>query len=149
MSREILPNCVLLPLQLIGDDRGSLIALEGGANVPFDIARVYFLFATNLGAERGFHAHRALNQLAVCVHGSCTILVDNGSERRDVRLSRPDEGLRLGSMIWREMRDFSPDCVLMVLADAPYSEADYIRDYDEFLALVGSTEARQPRRAAG
>jgi dTDP-4-dehydrorhamnose 3,5-epimerase-like enzyme len=136
MSVEILPNCALFPLHILGDSRGSLIALEGCREVPFDIARVYYIFATQPGVERGFHAHRELNQVAVCVSGSCTIIVDDGSERREVPLDRPDQALRLGPMIWHEMRDFSPDCVLMVLADAAYDEKDYIRDYDAFLAAA-------------
>jgi hypothetical protein len=74
--------------------------------------------------------------MAVTVAGSCTMLLDDGEQRIEVRLDDPATGLILGSMIWREMFDFSPDCVLMVLADAPYDEADYIRDYNEFIALA-------------
>ncbi|MBV9528970.1 FdtA/QdtA family cupin domain-containing protein [Sphingomonas sp.] len=137
MPVEIFPNCALYPLDVLGDERGSLIAIEGGRDVPFEIARVYYIFGTQPDVERGFHAHRDLNQYAVCVTGSCTVMVDNGSERRTIALGRPDEALRLGPMIWHEMRDFSPDCVLMVLADAHYEEADYIRDYDQFVVAAG------------
>jgi len=140
MPVEILPNCALVSLQVRGDERGSLIAIEGGRHVPFDIARVYYIFGTQPAVERGFHAHRVLDQYAVCLSGSCTIVVDDGRERREVPLSRPDEMLHLGAMIWHEMRDFSPDCVLMVVADAAYDEADYIRDYDQFLAAAGGRE---------
>lgn len=137
MPVEIFPNCALSSLHLRGDERGSLIAVEGGRDVPFDIARVYYIFGTQPGVERGFHAHRALQQYAICLSGSCTVTVDNGSKRRDVALNRPDEMLHLGPMIWHEMRGFSPDCVLMVVADARYDEGDYIRDYNTFLAAAG------------
>ena len=136
MTDDLLTGCRLVPLAVRGDDRGSLVAIEGGRDVPFAIARVYYVYATTPGTERGFHAHRALNQLAVAVAGSCTMLLDDGTKRVDVRLDDPAVGLTMGPMIWREMSDFSPDCVLMVLADAAYDEADYIRDYGEFLALA-------------
>lgn len=136
MTQEILPGCRLVPLAIKGDERGQLVAIEGGRDAPFAIARAYYLFGTRPDAERGFHAHRRLSQLAVPVAGSCTMVLDNGDERREVRLDRPDRALFIGPMIWREMRDFSPDCVLLVLADAPHVEADYIRDYDAFLAAA-------------
>lgn len=136
MTNELPEGCRLIPLDVRGDERGRLVAIEGMSDVPFAIARVYYVYATSLGVTRGLHAHRALNQLAVAVSGSCTMLIDNGAQRAEVRLDDPAVGLGMGPMIWREMSDFSPDCVLMVLADAAYDEADYIRDYDQFLALA-------------
>ena len=138
MTDELLTGCRLVPLAVRGDDRGSLVAIEGGRDVPFAIARVYYVYATTPGVTRGLHAHRALNQLAVAVAGSCTMLLDDGTQRVTVRLDDPAVGLTMGPMIWREMSDFSPDCVLMVLADAAYDEADYIRDYDAFLAYANA-----------
>lgn len=125
-----------VPLTIRGDERGSLIALESGGSVPFDVARVYYIFGTKEGVERGHHAHRALRQLAVAVHGSCTILVDDGDRREEFRLDRPDRGLLIEGLIWRQMADFSSDCVLMVLADKRYDEGDYLRDYAEFRRAV-------------
>ena len=136
---EYLPKgCRLITLALRGDERGRLVAIEENSDVPFAIARVYYVYATTPGTTRGLHAHRALNQLAVAVAGSCTMLLDDGARRVAMRLDDPAAGLTLGPMIWREMSDFSPDCVLMVLADAAYDEADYIRDYDQFLAIAGA-----------
>ncbi|MEA3062951.1 MAG: hypothetical protein QOJ94_2732 [Sphingomonadales bacterium] len=132
----------MLELTPRGDDRGSLIPLEPGREVPFEIKRVYYIFGTAAEAERGFHAHRDLEQLAICVAGACTIVVDDGRARREVRLDRPDKGLLISGLIWREMRDFSSDAVLIVLASKRYDEADYIRRYEDFIAAVG--EARQP-----
>lgn len=140
MTNTLPAGCARVDLAIRGDDRGSLVALEGERNLPFAVARVYYVFGTGLGVSRGFHAHRKLNQLAVAVSGSCTMLVDDGARRTSVPLDRPDRALLLGPMLWREMHDFSPDCVLLVMADTPYDESDYIRDYQAFL--------REVRRAA-
>ena len=136
MSKHGLKACELVSLAVRGDRRGSLIALEGrSAQVPFDIARVYYVFATAPGIERGFHAHHALNQMAIAVSGSCTMHFDDGREKRAVRLDRRDVAVTIPPMVWHEMHDFSADCVLLVLADAAYDEADYIRDYATFIKL--------------
>ncbi|PHV11413.1 sugar 3,4-ketoisomerase [Chitinimonas sp. BJB300] len=129
-------NVKLLPLQKHGDDRGSLIALEEGQNVPFTVRRVYYLFETKEGVRRGFHAHKNLKQLVVAVRGSCRFLLDDGHEQIELVLDNPAQGLLVEAMVWREMYDFSEDCVLMVLADSLYDESDYIRDKAQFLALT-------------
>ncbi len=123
-------------LQMHGDDRGMLIALEEAKNVPFQIRRVYYMFATKPNVRRGFHAHRNLKQLAVAVRGSVCFLLDDGFHTAEVLLDNPAKGLLLDRLIWREMYDFSEDCVLMVVADQLYDASDYIRNYDEFLASV-------------
>ena len=123
-----------------GDDRGQLIALEEHIDIPFEIKRVYYMYDTAEGVRRGFHAHKSLEQILVCIHGSCKILLDNGSEKKIVPLEKPYEGLYISNDMWREMYDFSPDAVLMVLASQVYDEADYIRDYDEFLKFVEAKE---------
>ena len=122
-----------------GDHRGQLIAVEEHKDVPFDIKRVYYMYDTVEGVRRGFHAHRSLEQILICTHGSCKILLDDGSEKAVVDLDDPTKGLYIGNNIWREMFDFSPDAVLMVLASELYDEADYIRNYDEFLKFVGKS----------
>jgi dTDP-4-dehydrorhamnose 3,5-epimerase-like enzyme len=120
----------------LGDDRGSLVALEAHKTVPFDIKRVYYIFGTLSEVSRGFHAHRKLQQVAVCVTGKCRMVLDDGQRRAEVWLDSPTKGLLIGDLVWREMHDFSPDCVLLVLASEHYDETDYIRSYDEFkLAL--------------
>ncbi|MBQ4680461.1 sugar 3,4-ketoisomerase [Aeromonas dhakensis] len=122
----------LIPLQTHGDERGSLVALEEGRNIPFEIKRVYYMFKTNQGVRRGFHAHRTLKQVAIAVRGSCRFLLDDGHERVEILLDNPAQGLLIESFMWREMYDFSDDCVLMVLADQLYDENDYVRDYQVF-----------------
>lgn len=116
-----------------GDSRGQLVAIEEMRDIPFAIRRVYYLFETAEGARRGFHAHKNLKQILVCVSGSCKVLMDNGVEKEVVELSDPSEGLYIANDIWREMFDFSPDAVLLVLASELYDESDYIRCYDDFL----------------
>lgn len=126
----------IFQLQRHGDERGSLISLEDEKNVPFPIRRVYYQFATKPGVRRGLHAHKSLRQMVIAVRGSCRFLLDNGDEKVELLLDNPAQGLLLEGMIWREMYDFSEDCVLMVLADAHYDENDYIRKYDEFIQAV-------------
>jgi len=130
----------LIQLNNLADHRGSLISLEANKNVPFDIKRVYYLFGTKEQIRRGFHAHKNLKQLIVAVHGSCRFVLDDGKERVELTMNSPAIGLVVESNIWREMYDFSPDCVLMVLASEYYDETDYIRDYDDFLKLTQTDE---------
>lgn len=123
-----------------GDDRGMLVALEEFKDIPFEIKRVYYMYDTKEGVHRGFHAHKNLQQILICIHGSCKVLLDNGSEKKIVSLEKPYEGLYVSNNMWREMYDFSPDAVLMVLASEIYKEEDYIRDYDSFLKFIGEGE---------
>lgn len=123
-----------------GDEEGQLVALEQLKNVPFEIRRVYYIYDTIAGIRRGRHAHKNLEQILICVHGSCRVMLDNGHERTDLTLDDPCEGLYISNDIWREMYDFSPDAVLLVLASELYDESDYIRNYDDFLAMVHEKE---------
>ena len=126
----------IINFEIKGDERGSLISLEENKNIPFEIKRVYYIFNTVEGIRRGFHAHKKLKQLLVCVAGSCKILLDDGKSKEEISLDNPSKGLLIESMIWREMFDFSPDCVLMVLANEIYDESDYLRDYQQFLSYL-------------
>jgi len=123
----------LVDFKTLGDERGSLIALEENYNTPFAIKRVYYIFDTKEGVTRGYHAHSNLKQIAIAVKGSCTFVLDNGKRREEIDLDNPNKGLLIEGLIWREMKDFSSDCVLIVLASEHYDENDYIRDYDIFL----------------
>ena len=119
-----------------GDERGQLVALEEFKDIPFQVKRVYYMYDTDKDAVRGKHAHKALEQILICIHGSCKVKLDNGSEVKIVPLEKPYEGLYISNNMWREMYDFSPDAVLLVLASELYDETDYIRDYDQFLKFV-------------
>jgi len=122
----------------LGDDRGSLVALESNKTIPFDIRRVYYIFDTKSGVTRGMHAHKDLSQVLVCVSGKCSVALDNGIEREEFILDSPVKGVFLEGHIWREMWDFSPDCILLVMASELYDEADYIRDYKVFKEIVAA-----------
>lgn len=119
-----------------GDDRGQLVAIEAMKDLPFEIKRVYYIYDTLPNVRRGFHAHRNLQQILVCVHGSCKLHLDNGFDTAEVTLDKPYEGLYISNDMWREMYDFSEGAVLLVLASEYYDEADYIRNYEDFLKMV-------------
>ncbi|EKB20178.1 sugar 3,4-ketoisomerase [Aeromonas veronii] len=126
----------LIDFPALGDDRGALVALESNRHIPFDIKRVYYIYGTSQGVARGFHAHKNLRQVAICLKGSCRFVMDDGKDKQDVILATPDKGLLIDAMQWHEMYDFSEDCVLLVLADQLYDESDYIRVYREFKCLA-------------
>ena len=119
-----------------GDGRGQLVALEQGRELPFEVKRVYYIFDTLKGVRRGYHAHKSLEQILVCVNGSCRILLDDSKEKCNVILDSPCKGILLRNNIWREMYDFTEGAVLVVLASELYDESDYIMDYNEFLKFV-------------
>ena len=129
-------NYKIIQFQKHGDERGQLVALENEKEIPFETKRVYYMFDTLPGVRRGFHAHKKLKQILICTSGSCKIHLDDGKETTEITLDKPYEGLYIESNMWREMYDFSPDAVLMVLASEMYDESDYIRNYDEFLKFI-------------
>lgn len=126
-----------------GDDRGQLVAIEEGIDLPFDVRRVYYIYDTLPGVRRGYHAHRNLQQILVCVCGSCKIHLDDGHETAEVVLDDPTKGLYISNDMWREMYDFIPGTVLLVLASEYYDEKDYIRNYDAFMNMVREKENGQ------
>ena len=126
-------NCKIIDLPKISDPRGNLTFIEGGQHIPFDIQRVYYLYDVPGGAERGGHAHKDLQQLIIAMSGSFDVVLDDGSEKRRVHLNRSYNGLYVCPMIWRELDNFSSGSVCMVLASNKYDEADYYRDYGDFL----------------
>lgn len=129
-------NVVVKEMQLPwhGDERGKLIALEALTDlVPFEVKRVYYIFDTTPGTVRGKHAHKVLKQLLICVSGACTIECEMpDGTKSEHRLDWPDRGLLIEGLVWRQMKEFSKDAVLLVLASEHYDEADYIRDYQVF-----------------
>lgn len=135
---------LLIDLDEHGDERGTLVAIEGNKDVPFDVRRVYYMYGTKSGVYRGGHAHRDLQQFAIAVSGSCRFLLDDGTSKADFMLDRPNRGLLVSAMVWREMVDFSSDCVLLVLANKPYHEDSYIRNYEEFLKSVAERRRSKP-----
>jgi dTDP-4-dehydrorhamnose 3,5-epimerase-like enzyme len=133
---DYLVEVITYNFKIRGDERGSLIAIEENADIPFALKRVYYIFDTQAGVTRGLHAHRTLRQVLVCVHGSCKVRLDDGIGKISVPMDNGSQGLLVDPMIWHEMYDFSSNCVLLVLASDFYDESDYIRDYREFIELL-------------
>jgi len=127
-----------------GDHLGWLIALENERNVPFVVKRVYYIYGSLPGVRRGKHAHHQLRQMAVCLQGSCRFIMDDGRSKQEIVLNRRDCGLMSEPMVWHEMDEFSPDCLLLVLASDLYDVSDYIRNYADFTALVARKPGVQP-----
>lgn len=123
----------IIELPRIHDPRGNLTFIEGNSHVPFDIRRVYYLYDVPGGAERGGHAHKNLSQLIIAMSGSFDVVLDDGTAKRRFHLNRSYQGLYVCPMIWRELDNFSSGSVCMVLASNSYDEADYYRDYDEYI----------------
>ncbi|HZV75518.1 MAG TPA: FdtA/QdtA family cupin domain-containing protein [Conexibacter sp.] len=131
-TREGKTGCRVVELPRIVDPRGNLTPIEGGLQVPFEIARVYYLYDVPGGEGRGGHAHRAFEEFIVAASGSFDIVVDDGTHRERFFLNRSYYGLYLPPMVWRELDNFSSGSVCLVLASQRFDEADYIRDYDAF-----------------
>lgn len=128
-------DCKLIELPRMYDRRGSLTPIYNQEHVPFDIVRTYFLYDVPGGENRGGHAHRELQQLIVSVMGAFDVILDDGREKRTVRLERAYYGLYVPKLIWRELINFSSGANCLVLASLAYDEQEYIRDYNEFLRL--------------
>lgn len=125
-------------------DEALLLFGEAKRHIPFQVKRFYLISNVDKGAIRGLHAHRNLQQVLFCIQGSVTLVLDNGEEREEIRLTKPQEGLFIDHWMWREMKEFSEDAILLVLASEYYTEEDYIRDYGQFLTekkrLSGSVQ---------
>lgn len=136
-------NIQLIKFQQHGDERGMLVSLEDSSEIGFDIKRIYYMYDTKIGVRRGYHAHRHLQQVLICISGKCKIRLDNGIESVEVQLSNPYTGLFVDKMIWHEMYDFDSETVLMSVASHVYDEKDYIRDYQGFVSEVKNRSEHQ------
>ena len=133
-SRKLSEQYKLRYFKDLGDERGDLVVIEGeGMDIPFDIKRVFYMYGSDSTVVRGQHANRETEFLLVNVGGSSKVRVDNGRESEVIVLDKPGMGLYLPPMLWKDMYDFSPDSILLVLASRHYDGKEYIRDYQEYL----------------
>ena len=133
-------DCRLVDLpRIIRPAQGTITPVEGGKDVPFDIARVYYLYDVPGGESRGGHAHKELEQVIVAALGSFEVEVDDGSNKKTFTLNRSYHGFYLPRLIWRELKNFSSGAICLVLASQPYREEDYLRDYAEFIQYRNSS----------
>jgi len=131
-----LTDCRLIEVPAIHGSQGELAFIEGGQNIPFEIKRIFYIKDVPAGGTRAGHALRTCEQLIIAIHGTFDVIVDDGSVRKRWRLERSSQGLYLPKMIWRELEDFSPAAICLVLASEPFSEASYIRTWAEFKAAT-------------
>ena len=129
-------ECRIIELPKIFEPRGNLSVIEGGKHIPFEIRRVYYLYDVPGGSARAGHGHYKLEQLIIAMSGSFDVILDDGNERTKFHLNRSYYGLYVGPMMWREIDNFSSASVCLVLASTLYEEADYMRDYDQFVSAV-------------
>lgn len=129
-----LAGCRVIELPRIPDERGNLTFLEGERHIPFRIERAYWMYDVPGGEVRGGHAYRRLHEFIIALSGSFDIALDDGVSRRTVSLNRPDRGLYVVPLVWRQVKNFSTNSVCLIAASEPYDEADYLRDYAEFVA---------------
>lgn len=130
----------LLEWKDLGDERGNLVVVEGNKDIPFEIKRIFYIYGSDDTVVRGQHANRNSEFVMINVCGTSKVKVDNGEESRIIELNRPRMGLYLKNNIWKDMYDFSPDSILLVLASEHYDEKEYIRDYGEYLEYLKELE---------
>ncbi len=130
-------KCPVFNFKWVGDERGKLVIIEGGITIPFEIKRVFYIYDSDREVIRGQHANRISEFILVNVAGQSKCRITDGKEEFIVELNRPMMGVYIPPMIWKDMYDFSADSVLLVLASTHYDNSEYIRDYDEYLRLIG------------
>ena len=135
MKKSSVYNCHIISLNKITNPAGNLTIVEEKRHVPFSIQRIYYLYDVPGGESRGGHAHKKLYQLIVAASGSFDVMLDDGKNKKLVRLNRPDFGLLIIPGIWRELFEFSSGSICMVLASHKYDESDYLREYSDFKKL--------------
>ena len=123
----------IINFNTLGIKKSPLIALEKGKEIPFEIKRIYYIFNTAKDIERGFHAHKNLKQILIAVKGSCTFILDDGESRDEIQLNSQKKGIFIDGIIWREIKNFSDDCVILVIVSENYDKNDYIRNYNDFI----------------
>ncbi|ECW7655064.1 WxcM-like domain-containing protein [Campylobacter coli] len=128
-------NCKLINLKYFDDKNSTLIAIEKQVNCPFEIKRIFYIFDVPKNTIRGEHANLNSEFFFIALKGECKIKADNGKKQKVFILNNPKQGLYMDKMLWKQMYDFSKDCILLVLSNTLYDANEYIRDYNEFLKV--------------
>ncbi len=138
-NQVTIKNCEYIDLQQIVDERDGILSIaEGMKNIPFDIKRIYYIYGLSYPkAQRGYHAHKELEQVLFCLSGSCKLFLDDGTNKQYFYLTDPNRGMYVGPKVWLQLFEFSNDCIIIVFASDYFEEADYIRDYEEFIKFLG------------
>ncbi|MEK9781000.1 MAG: FdtA/QdtA family cupin domain-containing protein [Gammaproteobacteria bacterium] len=129
-------KCNILDIPMINDDRGNLSFIQNPEHIPFEIARIYYLYNVPSNKNRGSHAHKKLSQLIIAISGSFDVTINDGINKKKIRLNDASKGLYICPMIWRDLNNFTEDAVCMVLASHKYDQDDYIHDFNSFLNQV-------------
>ena len=130
----------LLNFKVNGNEAGKLVAIEGLNQIPFEIKRIFYIYGVKGDTVRGRHSNRNSEFVMINVKGSADIRLHDGKKEQIVNLSKPNEGLYIPKLMWKDMYNFSDDCVMLVLSSEVYDENEYIRDFDEFLKEVSKNE---------
>ena len=136
----MIEKCRLLSFEQRGDERGHLVVIEGSQDIPFDIKRVFYIYGSDRDVVRGRHANYNSEFVLINVSGTSKVKVDDGVNQKIFDLDRPHIGIYLPKLIWKDMYDFSPDSVLLVLSSERYDDKEYIRNYEDYLKVVRSDE---------
>ena len=134
---DLSKTCPILHFADLGDERGKLVVIEGGEAIPFEIKRVFYIYGSDATVVRGQHANRESEFVLINVAGSSRVRITDGKEELIIELDKPMMGVYIPRMLWKDMYDFSPDSVLLVLASTHYDGSEYIRDYEEYLTEIG------------
>lgn len=130
----------IIDFEVHADNRGKLCSLSNNKEIPFEVKRIYYTWNMPHDVIRGGHAHKTLDEVMVCLSGSCDFVLDDGKEKVTVTLDKPNKGLYIKANLWRDFRNFSKDCVVVLIASELYDTEDYIRDYNEYLNLINNNE---------
>ena len=137
-GRKRMGSYQLINFDVRGDSKGSLIAITGAKEIPFSISRIFYIFGTGKDVVRGKHANKKTKHILIALSGSCEVVVDDGKKRETFQLDSPDKGLFIDNLVWKDMKKFTKDCVLLVLANTEYDQYEYLRDYNEFKQTIDS-----------
>lgn len=129
-------KCPIIKFNDFGDERGKLVVIEGGKTIPFEIARVFYIYDSDDTVVRGQHANRNSDFVLINVAGTSKVRITDGTEEVIVELNKPMMGVHIPKMLWKDMYEFSSDSVLLVLTNTHYDESEYIRDFDEYLKEI-------------